>query len=377
MTIPSESVSGTGVLPMDRRASGVPGVKPAVSLLGLGVATPGLTRTQQDLGTALETAWGLDSTSAERWWRIVNGSGIESRSGVVMPERIMDLSTAQRMAEYVRLAPGLAREAAERAIGDAGVDRSRITDLIIVTCTGFSSPGVDVALAAELGLSPNVRRSQVGFMGCFGGILGLRTGAGMCALDPVGVTLVVCVELCSLHIRPSHDVENLVSAALFADGAAAVVLCGAAFEGDRGDASGLVRPGMTCLLPGTDAQMTWTITDEGFAMTLDRKVPRHLGENLDHFLDQLGPVDSVLSHPGGAGILDAIDEVIESRDLPCQSTASSASRSVLSKHGNMSSCTILFVLQQYLLNGGHVPAGLIAFGPGLTMDAVIIDPVDS
>jgi predicted naringenin-chalcone synthase len=253
----------------------------------MGTATPPLRISQRETTEHLGALWKLRGEDLDRWRRIVAGTAIDTRHGVMPIEQVPGLSTRARMEVYERDAPGLARVAATRALAAAGVDPSQVTDLVVVSCTGFSAPGIDVALVEDLGLRPTVRRVVVGFMGCFGAIIGLRTAVGMCRAEAGAVSLVLCLELCSLHLRDDPSPQNQVAAALFADGAAAAVL--ASPDGSTGapGVRGLGRVtlgGSRLLMKGKD-WMTWRITDAGFAMTLSRDVPvaprRSVAETVD------------------------------------------------------------------------------------------------
>jgi predicted naringenin-chalcone synthase len=273
----------------------------------------------------------------------------------------MRISTAERMAIFEREAPPLAERAALAALRAAKTNASAITDLVIVTCTGFSAPGVGHALVERLGLSDRVRHAQLGFMGCFGGVVGLRTACGLASADRAAVVLVVCVELCSLHLRDDTDPQQLVASALFADGAAAAVVRSA------GGGLGAISPGRTRLLAHASEAMTWRILDDGFAMTLTRDVPRELEESIAEFVRE-GAARGLAIHPGGAGIIDAIERGLRGIELDPHTFP--ATRAVLRDYGNMSSGSVLFVLDEYLRRGGALPVDVIAFGPGLTVDCV-------
>jgi predicted naringenin-chalcone synthase len=278
------------------------------------------------------------------------------------------------MDAYEKNAPALARAAAGQALRQAGVAPAEVTDLVVVSCTGFSAPGLDVALVEDLGLPRGVRRIVVGFMGCFGAIIGLRTAAAMCRADPRGVSLVLCLELCSLHLRPDRSPQNLVASALFADGAAAAVV--AAPGASRGASSpawlGRVTLGRGRLLPQGRDWMTWRITDAGFAMTLSREVPVALRRSVGPIVDELCPrrPDCFIVHPGGAGILDAVDEGLGLGG----GSGVEVSREILRRHGNMSSATVLFVLAEALRLGYRPPALLLSFGPGLSVESLLVQP---
>lgn len=339
-----------------------------VTLRSIGVATPAHSRPQEEIANVLERAWGLRGAEAARWRRIVAGSGIDQRQAVGDVEEILRLSTAERMVLFARHAPALAAEAARHAMERAGVAPDEITDLVIVTCTGFASPGVDVALIDELGLGRHVHRCQVGFMGCFGAITGLRAAMGAAALNPGAVVLLVCVELCSLHLRNDRHPQNLVASALFGDGAAAAVVTGreVADEGRPSMGYGELGVGRSLLMPEGRGDMTWTITDEGFAMTLSRTVPASVQAALKRMASE--HITSAAIHPGGPNIIDAVEQALE---LPRSS--GDASRAVLRRHGNMSSPSVLFVVQE-LRERGEQPQLLTAFGPGLTVETLDLAP---
>jgi predicted naringenin-chalcone synthase len=221
--------------------------------------------------------WRLPSTDADRLRRIAADSGIDRRATVIPLAEVLPLTTHRRMEAYERLAPPLAIEAARNALGAAGVDATAITDVVVVSCTGFSAPGIDTELVTALGLPRTVRRTVVGFMGCYGAIIGLRTAAAACAASPGSVALVVCAELCSLHLQPDPSQESQVAAMLFADGAAAAVV-------SSGRSDTRISPGGSLLLEEAHEWMSWRITDAGFALTLSKCVPVALRRHLAAFV---------------------------------------------------------------------------------------------
>lgn len=338
-----------------------------------GVATPALVRAQTDIAAEQATRLGLSSTAQQFLGRVVAGSGIEHRAAVLPLADVLHMSTAERMHAFHLHAPPLAERAARQALVNAGISAQDITDLIIVTCTGFRSPGVGLALAASMGMRDSVRHMQVGFMGCFGGVTGLRAAAGLACADPEARVLLVCVELCSLHFRPDADPQNLVAITLFADGAAAAVISCAQLPGA---AMAAIGAGRSRVIPGTEDHMTWTVTDSGFAMTLAREVPDAVEQAMREFA---GADAAVILHPGGAGIIDAC---VRAGVVRAGEPSAEVPRAVLREHGNMSSGTVLFVLERMwqsarAANGGAPyalpqPALVTAFGPGLTVDSVML-----
>jgi predicted naringenin-chalcone synthase len=359
-----------------RRTSQVAGA----TLAGVGVATPALSVTQAETARRLARIWRLRGGELQRWRRMIRGSMIERRHAVLPPEDIVDLTTRQRMELFERLAPDLAAAAASRAIEHAAIDARSITDIIVVTCTGFSAPGIDVEVVERLGLDRGVHRTIIGFMGCFGGLIGLRTGAAACVARPRGAALVICVELCSLHIRRESDPQNLVASALFADGAAAAVIVGEHHESRSlrgrtnvitGNSLARVTSGRSVLLPEGRRWMSWRITDAGFAMTLARQIPEALRANVRVVLDSDSnsstskQLRDFIVHPGGSAILDAVEDGLELDPHQLDSA-----RTVLRQFGNMSSSTVLFVLLEHLRRGLALPATMIAFGPGLSIETI-------
>ena len=342
-------------------------------LAGIGVASPEQRWRQGDLAALQADLWSLEGAELDRWKRIVELSGIEHRAIVGDPTELPTLSTAARMERFEHFAPPLARDAARRAIERAGCDASDVTDLVVVTCTGFSAPGLAGELIGDrgIGLRATVRPLQLGFMGCFGGIAGLRAANAIAIADPHAVVLVLCVELCSLHLRAYRDPQNLVASALFADCAAAAVVRGQSADGVAAPAA--LGQGRSLTLPEGRDEMTWRITDHGFAMTLSREVPVLVRRHLAALLESADPVPrAVLPHPGGPGILEAVEAGIASSHLSerIDPRGIAAARSVLRDHGNLSSATILLVLERALADGVALPAEAVAFGPGLAIDAI-------
>jgi predicted naringenin-chalcone synthase len=337
-------------------------------LLGLGTAVPPLEWPQSDIAPVLAGLWSLEGAALRRWQRIIDGSQIEYRHAILPAEEIMDLSTAARMRLFEKHAPMLAHEAAAQALAGAGVPPRAITDLIVVSCTGFAAPGLDVELTGSLGLRSTIHRSMIGFMGCHGAITGLRAAIGACAAQPGAAALVVCVELCSLHLRREASIENQVASALFADGAAAAIVAGADNPLEGASAIGTLEPGRSLLLPDGRDWMSWRVTDAGFAMTLSSRVPDALRRIARSCVETAatGRPHFLAVHPGGPEILDAVEDAL---DLPRGGDGSlQASRAVLRRAGNMSSATVLFVLAEALHRGEKPPAMLLAFGPGLTVE---------
>jgi predicted naringenin-chalcone synthase len=285
-------------------------------------------------------------------------------------------STAARMARFETDAPPLAAQAAKGALAEAGWAAGDITHLVTVTCTGFFAPGVDAALMDILGLPRDLHRTQVGFMGCHGSMNGLRVASSFTGADPEARVLVCSVELCSLHLAYGSDPNDLVANAIFGDGAAAVVGTGAATPRAPGlGADWTLAANGSYLLPDSADAMSWRIGDHGFRMTLSARVPDLIQAHLEGWLKEwlaaqgmyMEEVASWAIHPGGPRILTAVEEA-----LGLERVASTVPRGVLAEHGNMSSATILFILQQMRREGASLPLVALAFGPGLVVEALLV-----
>jgi len=273
------------------------------------------------------------------------------------------------MALYQTASVQLAVEAAKRALDDrpAGTPAPEITHLLVTSCTGFFAPGLDLAIAGALGLSPAVERTLIGFMGCAAAFNALRLAKHIVAGRPEANVLVVCVELCTIHLPPDQERMSLIVGSLFADGAAACVV--GAVEGTP-DAL-VLDDFATRLAPDSDDDMRWRIGDRGFVMALSSEVPRRLGSVASEAVGALfEPYEQPrfwAIHPGGRAI---VDRMVELFAIPPH--AVKPSYDVLRDYGNMSSPTILFVLQrmrEQLRREATASLGAaVAFGPGLVAE---------
>lgn len=280
-------------------------------------------------------------------------------------------TTSERMDRYEREAPALAAEAARAALVAAGWIPSDITHVVSVSCTGFAAPNFDLGLVRALGLPWTVARTHVGFMGCHGALNGLRAARAFADSQPDARILVCAVELCSLHYQHGWHPDRLVANAIFADGAAALAGCGQ----PGGDVSAweLAANGSSLLEDSSDL-MSWRIGDHGFEMSLSARVPgvieRELRPWLDRWLTEVGlsvgEIATWAVHPGGPRILEAVAQAagIGRDDY-------GVSQEVLGEFGNMSSPTILFILDRLRRRGAPLPCLAIGFGPGLAVEAAL------
>lgn len=359
-------------------------------LRGIGTAQPPGSISQQD---AAEVAWEISARhkhSLHAMRELYRLSGVQTRATALTTEsdgiaaarafyppaahaEERGPRTAERMQVYAREAPLLALRAATAALSDAGADPLSITHLVTVSCTGFVAPGIDHAVIEAIGLSPRVQRTHVGFMGCHGALNGLCVADAFARSQLDAQVLLIAVELCTLHYSYRASSDLVVSNALFSDGAAALV-CGAA-SGERSPLASLVSQA-SVLLPNSREAMGWVIGDHGFEMRLSARVPkiieRHVGDWVRPWLATRGlsieTVGAWAVHPGGPRILDAVRD-----GLSLPEAAMEPSRSVLAGQGNMSSPTVIFILERLRRLGAPRPWCVLGFGPGLTCEALLLD----
>lgn len=353
---------------------------------GLGTALPAH-RVEQAVAAELTSrVAGHDPAQARRLAALYRRSGVRTRH-VALLDRLDPSapaepgadgpSTRARMEHYEAAVAPLALAAAGRALAAAGLDGAAITHLVTVSCTGFNAPGFDLALIDGLRLPGGVARTHVGFMGCHGALNGLRVARAFAGAEPSARVLVCAAELCSLHFRYGWDADQAVSNALFADGAAAAVGFAPGRAGAGRDRAGgwrLAASGST-VMPATADAMSWRIGDHGFAMTISPQVARQIAENLRPWLEgwlrrhdlALADVGSWAVHPGGPKILDAVESA-----LGLGPEALATSRGVLARCGNMSSPTILFILDELRRQAAPTPCVALGFGPGLAIEAALL-----
>jgi predicted naringenin-chalcone synthase len=273
-------------------------------------------------------------------------------------------STAARMKLFEAKAPELAATAVERL--DLGNGRADLTHLIMTCCTGFTAPGLDLALIERCKLPRSIERTLIGFMGCYAAINALKLARHIVRSDPHARILLVNFELCTLHLQETSDLEKLLTFLLWGDGCAASLV--------SAEPSGISLDSFRSVhLPDTSELMKWNIGDSGFDMVLSGKVPTAIEEGIRahgaDILEDVDPnaIDLWAVHPGGRTIVDAVQ-----RAFAIAPTALSTSRGILRDFGNMSSASLMFVLKRLLSAGRRQAAGCgIAFGPGLIAETML------
>lgn len=279
------------------------------------------------------------------------------------------------MARYAREAPVLAEAAARGALAAAAVGAGQITHLITTSCTGFFAPGLDVELISRLHLRPDIQRLHIGFMGChaaFNALAAARDAvAAAAAVGRDARVLVCCVELCTLHFAYGWQPEKLVANALFADAASACVVGTA--NAAAGEGFEILHTA-SLLLPDSRDAMTWRVGDHGFEMTLSSELPNLIGTHIRPWCESwladagtsLAEIQHYALHPGGPKILSACRDALGLSDIHIQS-----SRDILARHGNLSSATLLFLLQRLQQNDARGKCLAVGFGPGLMAEGLL------
>lgn len=270
-------------------------------------------------------------------------------------------TSKERMKLFEEFAPRLLRCVLDRlALNTA--ERSSIKHLIVTCCTGLSAPGLDFTVIEYLDLDPAIERTMVSFMGCYAAINGLKLARHIVRSEPESSVLMINLELCSLHFQETQNLESVLSFLLFGDGCAASLI--------RADDHGLAVDGFRAItIPGTRDLIRWSIGDAGFDMELSGRVPGELRLMLREAAMQINPDHNVVLwaiHPGGRSILDAVQT-----GLQLQADELAVSRSILRRFGNMSSATVMFVLEELMRTAQPGERGCaMSFGPGLTAETM-------
>lgn len=359
-------------------------------ITAIGTANPPHKFNQQQIADFMIRAMALNEDEAHKLRILYRASGIESRYSVLKDYGSGELfsfysnnenldpfpGTKERMSLFADKSVTLSNDAAKKCFDQiTPFDPTEITHLIVVSCTGMFAPGLDIELTHTLGLSSTVIRTSINFMGCYAAFNALRVANSFCAQHPQSKVLVVCTELCSIHFQKQNTEDNILANALFADGSAALLI-----EAQPRNKINLSIGDFFCDLATAGKQeMAWRVGDHGFEMKLSSYVPETIRTGIKKLTQSLlsvnkislSDIDYFAIHPGGKRILEAIEE-----ELGLTKENNRFSYSVMKKYGNMSSPTVLFVLQeifQKLSSGDHGKKILsFGFGPGLTLESLVL-----
>lgn len=361
-----------------------------VGIRAIGTANPEFKRCQHETAELISTSFKLKSSVRRVLKSIYKSTGIEYRYSVLSdycklagqldffpnnPDAPFP-STSARMKVYQANALKLSLAAIENCLDSLNdFNKKEITHLITVSCTGMYAPGIDIEIVQTLDLNPATKRTMINFMGCYGAFNGIKVAEALCRADSQAKVLVVCVELCTIHFQNNFEMDNIISNAIFADGAAAVLI-----QANPQQKKYFSLESFYCdLLPQTKQEMVWQIGDSGFDIVLSSYVPEVIKTGIANFTQKLfnrsgitfANVDFYAIHPGGLKILQACEEA-----LNISEAHNKYSYQVLRNYGNMSSATVLFVLKAIWddinQRDHHKNIFSCAFGPGLTLESMIL-----
>lgn len=359
-------------------------------ITAIGTATPKNKFDQSTLGNFMVNAMQLNYEDSRKLKTIFKSSGIDSRHSVLEDygkqnnfsfySNTKDFepfpSTEKRIQVFREHALTLSFQAAENAFeGVPHLEKSEITHLIVVCCTGMYAPGLDIDLVKALHLSSSVQRTCITFMGCYAAFNALKIADAFCKTHLDAKVLIVCTELCSIHFQKKPSDDNMLANALFADGSAAVIM-----ESNTTQKIKLSPEGFySDLFTEGEQDMAWIIGNLGFEMMLSSYVPKIIKGGirsltstlLSKISKQISEIRYFAIHPGGKKILEAIEQ-----ELNLTKEQNAPAYTVLKNFGNMSSPTVLFVLHEIfkkLVTRDHEEHILsFAFGPGLTLESMVL-----
>ncbi len=359
-------------------------------ITSIGTATPSHALNQQTIANFMARAMQLGEDDSRKLRVLFRASGIETRYSVLedygrndnftfyenAPGMEPFPSTRRRLELYRKHALAISLEAVASCLSAIpGLRKDSITHLVIVSCTGMYAPGLDIDLVKALGLNSTIQRTSINFMGCYAAFNALKIATSACEAKQESKVLIVCTELCSIHFQKENTEDNMLANALFGDGSAAVLV-----ESSERQGTSLQLESFHCeLATEGEHDMTWTVGDLGFEMRLSSYVPDVVGGGIRSLTrallaksqQSLEGVSYFAIHPGGKRILEAIES-----ELGLTKAQNRHAYEVLRKYGNMSSPTVLFVIQEVwrtLKKEDHGKRILsFAFGPGLTLESMVL-----
>jgi predicted naringenin-chalcone synthase len=361
-------------------------------ITSIGTANPEFAYSQSDILSFMLRALSPNGEEERKLRALYRASGIQRRYSVLPdyqpntlnyllyphhPQLLPSPTVGERMKIYQKEALPLAVKAIENCLTKAThLKKNEITHLIVVSCTGMYAPGLDIELMEKLEFNSHIQRVAIQFMGCYGAFNGLKVANALCKTSPTSKVLLVCTELCSLHFQHSKSDDQLLAAALFADGAAAVLI-----ENQPTSEINFSMQHFWCdVFSEGKRDMAWHIADFGFEMVLSSYVPDLLGKGIKTLMERLmsnanmnwSDIELFAIHPGGKRIVEEIEKA-----LNIEKKQNHFSYEILKNYGNMSSVTVLFVLERLLNSLANHDIGKkvlsMAFGPGLTVESAVLE----
>src|SRR5579862_241949 len=331
---------------------------------------------QKFLLEKLQEYWGDRLRNPQLLERLHRNVTVEGRYLALPTEKYYDITTwGQANDTWIEVAQELGEQSLCRALHHAGLEPAALSALFFTSVTGISSPSIDALLINRMRLPANIRRTPIFGLGCVGGAAGIARAADYVRAYPSHAAAVICVELCSLTWqREDLSTANLISSGLFGDGGVAAIVAGSekVHHGPR------VLATKSIFYPNTEDVMGWDISEKGFRIVLSREVPdmvhRHLRKDVDDFLCENAlerrDIGTWIMHTGGPAVLEAMSEALE---LP--EGALDASWCCLKKVGNLSSASVLLVLEDVIAHRRPEPGTLsvlAAMGPGFCSELVLL-----
>ncbi len=353
-------------------------------IIAIETAVPEFCHQQKNITTFFVNSTNNDNTKRKLNY-ISEKSGINTRHSVLNDFSLTQTSSVlfkhnnnnttplltKRMALYKLHAKTLALNAVNK-IANFDEVKKTITHIITVTCTGLFAPGLDIDLIRELNLNATTQRSSINFMGCNAAILALNNANNICNSINNANVLIVCVELCTIHFQNNNTDDNILANTLFADGAAAIIVS-ANKQSIINENSIKIKNFNSLIIHKGQNDMAWQLSETGFLMNLTSYVSELINGNISLFLDEINLKKTDINywaiHPGGKKIIDDFATTLNLSNNELQS-----SYEILSKYGNMSSPTVLFVLKHLIENTANVLKNetifVAAFGPGLSIETL-------
>jgi alkylresorcinol/alkylpyrone synthase len=350
---------------------------PAPQLVALATALPGNVIEQAQAAEMARAFFGDRIANYETLSRVFDSTGIERRYSVAPLTWFTEShGWPDRTAHYIAGATQLYEDVVRKALASAALDANQIDTVITVSSTGVATPSLEARVLPRLGFRPDVRRIPIFGLGCAGGVAGFANASRIAASEPGATVLLVTIELCTLAFRLDRATKpDIISAALFGDGAAAAI-----FRNGDGPAIGRAGRATEHLWAESLDIMGWSTDDAGLGVILSRSLPDFVARNyravFDRAMEQLAltPADvkRVVCHPGGTRVLESIEASLELR-----TGTFDLERSVMRDFGNMSSPTVLFVLERLLAQGFEGTTVLAALGPGFTASFATLHVADN
>jgi alkylresorcinol/alkylpyrone synthase len=347
------------------------------SVSSIGTALPPYYVSQESLSAALSAFWRSSGAKLEACERLHRATGVSGRYLALPMVEYRNLNSFESSNRaWMRVAPELGSEAARTALSRAGIGPQDIDHFFLVTGTGIATPSIDTQVITALGMRPDVKRTPVFGLGCAGGTAGIARAADYLRAFPNGRALLLAVELCSLTLQHADlSVANQIASGLFGDGAAAAVLSGRQFFDPA--VPQVVGSG-SMLYPGTERVMGWDIINSGLKIVMSPIIPdlirQHIARDVDAFLAKYGlerrHIKYWIAHTGGPKVLRAIEAGLE-----LDSDALKASWDSLSRMGNLSSASVLFVFDELLAAKKGAPGEygiMLGLGPGFCLELVLL-----